>query len=146
MRAAGKPAPKHWPQVDSYERMVNVIDGMRIATADAPPIFREGLSELASEFLRRHNRAPRHLTWPRLYEVLVEIAGKRADIMLNAEANDDEVVLLPWSRFDPRRSVRITLGKSSHPPHPGFWPGEGSRFRDTERGGGGRGGGFPPSR
>ena len=32
-----------------------------------------------------------------------------------------------------------TEGAEAHPPHPGFWPGEGSRSRDAESGGGGRG-------
>ena len=99
VKAAGKPAPKTWPEVNSYERMKNVIDGMCIALEDAPLVFREGLDRLADEMLSRHNAEPT-LSWTRMYKLLVDLAGKRAKIMDKADANHVAVTLLPWDTLD----------------------------------------------
>ena len=99
VKAAGKPAPKTWPEVNSYERMKNVIDGMCIALEDAPLVFREGLDRLADEMLSRHNAEPT-LSWTRMYKLLVDLAGKRAKIMDRADANHVAVTLLPWDTLD----------------------------------------------
>ena len=99
VKASGKPRPKAWPEVVDFEGFTDVVDGMLIALAEAPPIMRDGLERVPEAFRKRRLTNP-ELTWPRMFRLLHTIAQKRAEMMLRAETQSVGVQIQPWDVLD----------------------------------------------